>query len=105
MDASYQERLLQWTEAELREEAALSLGRVGRRLEASAARLHELAERWPQLTPDERQTAREEERIVRERFRYLRWSLGVQREAMGLRLQEAVELAYPEPPPLPPDER
>lgn len=105
MDASYQERLLQRTETELREEAALSLGRVGRQLETTAARLRDLAHRWPHLTPDERQAAREEEREARQRFRHLRWCLGVQREAMGLRIQEAMERAYPEPPPLPAEER
>lgn len=89
---------------EIAREKAASLGRVGERLEASLARLAELAQRFAGATDEgERSLLARCYAEERSRAAKLRYYLVVQREAIGLRRHAEVDRVYPLPPPHPGD--
>ncbi len=100
------ERFATPIDLEIAREKAASLGRVGERLEASLARLAELARQFA-AAADERERAHLARRYAEERSRavQLRYYLVVQREAIGLRRHAEVDRVYPLPPPHPGDRR
>lgn len=85
-------------EIKLLEEAAHTLAAVGRELEATLARLAALREEYPSLSPEERPARAAEYRQLRREAEYRLWCLVVQREALGIRLNEEVYRLYPLPP-------
>jgi hypothetical protein len=80
---------------ELRSEAASSLGRIGRTLEATLEELRATQERA--VPAEERQTRRERMGALLARARLYRYFLEVQREAVGLRDHRDLDRHYPPP--------
>lgn len=87
-------------EVELRKEKAISLRRVGEKLEGMLARLSqldaELSAPGP-LTGPERDTRVAEYTRLRAEAERERWNMVVQREAMGLSNHDEVDRIYPLP--------
>ena len=94
-------RALLHTEAELAEERASALARIGRRLEELLRSLEAVRARWQSLAGHQRDRALEEYRQLHEEARRYRWYLEVQREAVGLRGHHVIDRSLPLPPPSP----
>jgi hypothetical protein len=85
-------------EAELNKERAGALGLTARRLEAELERCAALHAEWRGAKPARRAVLEGEYEAARVESERLRWNLCVQREAMGLRRHEDVDLLYPPAP-------
>ena len=79
-------------QVELDDERANTLGRVARRLEAARRRHAELSAR---LAVDGSEELRLAHRAAREEAEHWRWTLCVQREAIGLYDHRWVDRVYP----------
>lgn len=82
-------------EAELNKERAGALGLRARRLEAELERCRALAAEWAQATAARRAVLEAEHEAARGESERLRWNLCVQREALGLRRHDDVDLQDP----------
>ena len=84
---------------ELNEERAAALGRTGRRIEAALARCVRLAaELEAEHCAERRQALTDEYRAACDDCQRWRWTLCVQREALGLNEHSWVDRVYPTPP-------
>lgn len=92
-------------EAEIREEMAASLGRVGQRLEACIEELGRLATEAAAADVPSRTALVARYNELRAEAEEHLFALVVQREAMGLRNHTGLERTYPIPPRLRLDER
>ncbi len=107
-------RDLERIEAEIRQEKAAALGRIGERLEQILARLADLRKELLDLsgvaspclgTSEGEHLALPRAQVamytrLREEERQIRHHLVIQREAAGLRRHEDIDRQYPEPSPL-----
>jgi hypothetical protein len=82
------------TEAELREEMALALGRIGRKLEALIAELNHLRSQLTTCIETEKPNKIQEFEDTRKKAFLYYWYLVVQRESIGLRNHELVRDFY-----------
>jgi hypothetical protein len=87
-------------EAELNKERAGALGLTARRLEAELEKCAALRAEWRGANPARRAVLEGEHEAARVESERLRWNLCVQREAMGLRRHDDVDLLYPPAPQL-----
>lgn len=85
-------------EAELNKERAGALGLTARRLEAELEKCVALATEWRTGNAARRAVLEREYEAARVESERLRWNLCVQREAMGLRRHDDVDLLYPPAP-------
>ena len=93
--------LLGRTEAEIREEMASALGRIGRRLETLIAELHQLHKYLTLYPEKDKEIQIKKYQNTRREARLYYWYLIIQRESIGLRNHDLLPGLYPIPPALP----
>lgn len=85
---------------EILAEKAATLGRAGERLEAALAAAAEIHRALAAASGEARARLAADYEAARKKALDARRMLVIQREAIGLRNHRAVDLRYPEPPPL-----
>ena len=94
MNFKIRAELLGHTEAELREEMASALGRIGRKLESLIAELHHLRNQLSTCDEIEKKVKIQKYKDTRKIAHLYYWYLVVQRESIGLRNHELVRNLY-----------
>jgi hypothetical protein len=97
MNFKIRAELMGGIEAEIREEMASALGRIGKRLEALIAELVYLRNYIASCPETEKEQTIQKYKHTRKEARLYYWYLIVQRESIGLRNHELLRDLYPIP--------
>ena len=86
------------TEAEIREEMASALGRIGKRLETLISELHHHQKHLASCPEKEKERQIKKYQNTHREARLYYWYLMIQRESIGLRNHDLLSELYPIPP-------